>query len=350
MRDDQYVLNHCTPYLARLNADERHNFGFGHYPEGDARGRIRDAWRFPVVDSCAVPPEGQSRAELNDVTFVYHATGAPPASVAVLGTFGHLWEQIPLRAVSFLDEPTPYFAVTLTVPRQRLFFYKFIVDGALLVDPINPQRVRLDNGVEWSRLFTWEYTQPIVFERWELALVARFCNHILPFRTREGQRFLSYYYESLDKEARLGLQRHAYRLDDSAGAALYIDHILAREESHHLLDYRTCLRQLDRLLRARDPIHEPADASKDLYVQLYNELAAGQVNGWDLAEYGNPRNFLDLLRRHTFTGAFSHPKYGGNAATTGWAYLAQELAPGQTIFDWANSLEQPLGRSASYLG
>jgi hypothetical protein len=350
VRDDQYVLNQCTPYLVRLNTDERHNFGFGHYPAGDPRGRIRDAWRFPVVDACDVPPAGESRADYNDVTFVFHATGAVPTTVGVAGSFANLYEPTPLRQIVFLDEPTPYFAVTLTVPRQRVFVYRFVVDGVWIVDPINPQRVRLDNGVEWSRFFTWECTQPIVFERSELAILTRLCNHILPFRTREGQRFLSYYYESLDASARLGLQRRAYRLDDSAGAAIYIDHILAREEGHYLGDYRTCLRELDRLLRIRDPLHEPADVSKDLYVELYDELAKGKVNGWKLEVYDNPRHFLNLLRRHAFTGAFSHPKYGGNAANAGWAYLAEEVAPGSDIFDWGNSLEQPLGRSHAYLG
>jgi len=350
MRDDLYVLNHCTVYLARHNSDERHNFGYGHYADGDLRGSVRDAWRFPVVDSCEEPPDGRSRADFNDITFVYPAFGEVPGYVAVVGTFASLYEPIALRRIHFLDEATAYFARTVTAPRQSIFLYKFVVDGRVLVDPINPQRVRGDNGVEWSRVFTWECSEPIVFERWELGLLQRLCNHILPFRTREGQRFLSNFYEGLDRNARLGLQRRAYRLDDSAGAALYIDHILAREESHHLTDYRKCLRQIDRLLRQRDPTHEPADASKDLYKELYDELAHDAVNGWDRVDYGNPRYFLDLLRRHAFTGAFAHPKYGGNAATAGWAYLDQELLPGSSVFDWAQSLEQPLGRSESYLG
>lgn len=350
MRDDLYVLNHCTTYLARQNADQRHNFGFGHYADGDPRGRIREPWRFPIVDTCADPPDGADRADLNDITFVYCAVTTSP-SVAVTGTFTNIYDPIPLRCVRFLDEDTIYYAVTVPVLRQQVFRYKFIVDGEIQLDPINPQTTRLDNGILWSRFFTWECTQPIVFERWELTLVARLCNHILPFRTREGQRFLSHFYEGLDTEARLGLQRRAYRLDDSAGAAMYIDHILAREESHHLVDYRKCLRQLDRILRQRDPNHEPGDASKDLYINLYEELAANQVNGWDVSDYGRPRHFLDLLRRHAFTGAFAHPKYGGNVAATGWAYLEQELTSGGvSIFDWGQSLEQPLGRSSSYLG
>jgi hypothetical protein len=247
--------------------------------------------------------------------------------------------------------PPAYFAVTVTAPRRGVFVYKFLVDNQAEIDPTNPQRVRLDNGIEWSRFFTWECSQPVVFERWELGLVQRLCNHILPFRTRDGQRFLSGFYDNLDREARRGLQRRTYRLDDSAGAAIFIDHLLAKEECHHLIDYRKCLKQIDRILRQRDPNHEPSDVSKDLYNEIYAELAGDSVNGWDRDDYGSPRCFLDLLRRHAFTGAFSHPKYGGNAALAGWAYLEKELTEtGESIFDWRRSLEQPIGRSFSYLG
>lgn len=154
----------------------------------------------------------------------------------------------------------------------------------------------------------------------------------------------------MDQASRRGLQRRAYRLDDSAGAAIFIDHILAKEESHHLIDYQICLNQIDRILRQRDPFHEPADASRDLYVDLYEELRNDKVNGWDVDAYNSPRYFLELLRRHAFTGAFSHPKYGGNAAAAGWAYLDNELVSGRRIFDWSSSIERPLGRSETYLG
>lgn len=345
VRDDLYVLNHCTSSLARSNTDERHNFGYGHYPTGDPRGRIRDAWRFPIIDTCASPPDGFEPSDFNDVTFVYPTFENPPRSVAVVGTFAKMYEPIALRRVKFLEEDTAYLAVTVPAPRRALFSYKFLVDGGAVIDPINPQRVVLDNGVEWSRFFTWEFAEPIVLERGELAILQRLTNHILPFRTREGQRFLSWYYDGLDAAARQGLLRRAYRLDDSVGAAVYIDHILAREESHHLVDYQKCLRQIARILRQRDPAHEPGDVSRDYYVQLYNEMAADAVNGWDRTDYGSPRYFLGLVRRHAFTGAFSHPKYGGNAASAGWAYLE-----GRFPFAWRQSLEPPLGTSGSYVG
>lgn len=345
MRDDQYVLNHCTVYLARLNLDSRHDFGYGHYPPVDPRGRVREAWRFPVIDTCAVPPDDRKAAEFNDVTFVFPAFDTSPTQVAVVGTFATLHQPIPLRKVRFLDEDTAYFAVTVTVPRRSIFVYKYLVDGQVIIDPVNPQRVVLDNGVEWSRFFTWECSEPVVLESWEMAILQRLTNHILPFRTREGQTFLSQYYEGLDRDARRGLYRRVYRLDDSAGAANFIDHVLVREESHRLIDYRKCLRQIGRILRQRDPDHEPGDVSRDLYVHLYNEMASNVVDGWNTADYKNPRHFLDLLRRHTFTGAFAHPKYGGNAANAGWEYLDDEFP-----FAWNRSLEVPLGESISYLG
>ena len=45
-----------------------------------------------------------------------------------------------------------------------------------------------------------------------------------------------------------------YDMDVTVGAVNYIDNILAREESHHLIDYQICLEQIDRVLRQRNPI------------------------------------------------------------------------------------------------
>ncbi len=345
-RGDTYMLNHATVCLARRNIDERHNFGFGHYELGDARGKIREAWRFPVIDTCTVTPAGEAASDFNDVTFIYMAEDTAPAQVGVIGTFGLLYEPVALRRVKFLDEDTSYWALTLALPRREVYYYKFVVDGAVILDPVNPQRSVLENGVEWSRFFTWECSVPIVLESWELAVLQRLCNHLLPFRTRAGQRFLSWYYEGLDQQSKQGEQRSAYRLDDSAGAAFYIDHILAREENHHLNSYRMCLKQVHRILRERAGLQEPEQISMEFYRQIYNELASGNVPGWDYGQYDNPGHFLDLLRRHAFTGAFSHPKYGGNAGGVGWSYLNQEVAP----FDWRRSIEAPLGTSVSYVG
>ncbi len=344
MRDDTYVLNHCTPFLARSNKDRRHDFGFGHYSVDDDRARFREAWRFPVIDTCAQDGTQPAISD-NDVTFIFPATSVPAETVSVVGTFGFLYQPQPLRRIEFLGEETDYFAATVRVPKRGVYFYRFNVDGQLILDPINPQRQMLENGVMWSRFFTWECSQPVVLQRHELSILERLCDHILPFRTREGQRFLSWYYDGLDTVAKQGVIRSAFRLDDSVGAANYIDKILAREESHHFIDYRKCLKQLDRILRQRDPVHDPGSASADLFKQIYQEMAAGSVNGWDTADYGSPQHFLDLVRRHAFTGAFGHPKYGGNVSAAGWAYLKSHFP-----FEWERSVESPLGSSLTYRG
>jgi hypothetical protein len=81
-------------------------------------------------------------------------------------------------------------------------------------------------------------------------------------------------------------------------------------------------------------------------------MADDYVSGWDTSKYNSPRYFLELLRRHTVTGAFSHPKYGGNVNGVGWAYLEDRYSDstGATLFDWRAALEQPLGTNADYLG
>jgi hypothetical protein len=133
--------------------------------------------------------------------------------------------------------------------------------------------------------------------------------------------------------------------DQSVGVVNFIDKLLAKEENHHLIDYKICLDLINRLLRQRNPFIEPEKMSKEMYIELYNQMASGTVPGWNYGRYGNPRYFLQLLRRHSYTGAFSHPKYGGNVGATGWAYLASRYP-----FQWQKALEPPLGINADYRG
>jgi hypothetical protein len=227
---------------------------------------------------------------------------------------------------------------------------------------VNPQRVTTPEGTQWSRFFTQYCTDIISFERWELTLLLRLTDHILPFRTIEGQRFLNIYLNNVDRQSKDTQYAHAYRLDQPIGVVNFIDKILAREESHRLTDYKVCLELIDRVLRQRDPYEEPAQMPVSMYEDLYNQMAQDTgVQGWDYSRYSSPRYFLQLLRRHTYTGAFSHPKYGGNAGAAGWAYLAHNLADPvtgalpsaesqTTAFDWSRALEKPLGRSPEYHG
>lgn len=345
LKDDQSILNYCAKYLARDNVDPRHNFG--RFADSDLRARTAESWRFPLIDSYSDGVNFEASYAFNEVTFVYPG-GAQPGNVSVVGTFANLYEPIPLRPVA----DAPYLTVTVVVPKGEVHFYKFLVNGRPALDPINPQQAVLDNGVAWSRFFTQLASEPVTLERWEIAILERITAHILPFETTEGRNFLSRFYDGLDARSKTTQYAHAYRLDQPVGVVNFIDKLLAREENHRVIDYKICLRLIDRLLRTRNPYIEPALMSKEMYRELYEQMASGNVPGWNYAEYGNPRFFLQLLRRHTFTGAFSHPKYGGNAGAAAWAYLEEKYrdAEGKSLFNWRRVLEKPLGESPDYHG
>jgi hypothetical protein len=346
-KDDTYVLNHTTKFLARDNTDERHNLG--QYGPGDPRARICEAWRFPVVDGHHDAADASESYRWNQVTFIYDAgRGAPEATVSVVGTFAPLYESIPLRRVP----DTSYHTVTVLVPKGEVHLYKFVLGGEQQLDPVNPQQARADNGTMWSRFFTQGCTARLSFEPWEMTILERLTDHILPFRTEDGQRFLQQYYQSLDRQSKEAQYPGAYRFDESVGAANFIDKLVAREENHHLIDYKLCLGEINRLLRQRNPFVEPRQMSREMFVDLYDQMASGNVPGWRYEVYGNPRYFLQLLRRHTLTGAFAHPKHCGNSGASGWAYLGERYKDpsGATLFDWRQAIERPLGTNDNYRG
>jgi len=349
--NDQDVLNYCTKFLARENDDSRHNFG--QFSDNDPRGGISETWRFPIISAYSDGKNFQQNYAFNKVIFIYKQQKALPVKdVYVVGTFANLYEAIPLKKVLFLEEETSYYALSVVIPKGEVHTYKFVVDGQFIVDHINPQRVVLDNGKEWSRFFSELCTHPLSFEKWEFNILERFVNHILPFETEEGNNFLNRYYKFLDSQSKETQYAYAYRLDQSVGAVNFIDNILAREENHHLIDYKLCLAQINQVLRQRNPYVDPEEMDKEIYVQLYQEMATDQVNGWDPKQYSSPLYFLKLLRRHTYTGAFSHPKYGGNVGGSGWAYLSERYRDqqGNTLFDWSKAIEQPLGVNTEYHG
>ncbi|HEX8437599.1 gluconate 2-dehydrogenase subunit 3 family protein [Archangium sp.] len=347
--DDQYVLNHCTRHLARTNTDERHGFDNG---ITGPRASICESWRFPIIDSYYDATLGaDASATYNEVIFIYYNRAAPPPrSVSVVGTFAPLYEGIELRRV--VD--TPYFTVSLRIPKGEVHTYKYVVDGQLVLDPINPQEVRLDNGETWSRFFTHQCQVPLTFESWEQELLRRLTDHLLPFRTRAARNFIERHLQSLDAASRESQLPNAHRLDLSVGVVNFIDKLLAREERHNRDDYKTCLALLSDILRQRYPRLPPGQVPREAIVGLYAELASNApVAGWDYSQYGDPAYFLKMLRRHTLTGAFSHPKYGGNVGASGWAFLedyVRDPNTGQTLFDWRRSLERPLGNNVEYRG
>jgi hypothetical protein len=342
--DEQSILNACTKPLTRADFDE--------IPAAQLSTTICESWRFPVIDSYRSPSVEDPRAGANRVTFIYAAQGSSfPRAVTVVGTFAPLYDPISLHRVQFLGADTRYWACSLVVPYDEVHTYKFFVDGVPTCDPLNPQRVRLDNNQEWSRFFTHYCTQPLTLTRSEAALLQRLTDEILPFRTSDGQRFLDRYAQGLSSSGSAPGPA-LYRLDEPVGVVNFIDNILAREERHHRVDYRICLRLIDRVLRQRRPEAAPCDLDGSAFVDLYREMATDRVTGWDHGQYNSPRYFLQVLRRHAFTGAFSHPKYGGNVLAAGWAYLAERYtdAAGMTLFDWPRATEPPLGTSADYRG
>lgn len=342
-RDPVYVLNHCTKYLARDNADPRHSY-MGTL-DGQDRGRHSDSWRFPIVDAS---PDGP---DFNEVTFVVMAERDRPAptSVQVISTCHQLYDPIPLLRV----QSSTFWARTLRISSASRFRYKVVVDGVGGLDQINPQTERLPTGDLWSSFFTFGYAQPVSFERWELALLDRLTRHILPFTSRDARNFIERHANGSQFAGNL------YRLDVSLGVANFIDNVLAREERHRLPAYKTCLEMIDLVLRRRYPDRDPEFLAEDAFVTLYNQLAGNDnalfLDGWDATRYDNPAHFLWLLRRHSYLGAFTHPKYGGNAGAAAWAYLSDRyrggtLAQPVELFDWRRGLEKPVGTNPDYRG
>jgi hypothetical protein len=349
-KDDLYVLNHCTRYLARDGDERRHDFG--QYEPDDPRARIAEAWRYPIVDSYYDGSSMEASYGFNCVTFVYDGRVTPATEVAVTGSFTELYEPVALRPIRFLGDPSGIWALTVRVPKGQIHTYKLRVDGTWRIDPINPQTVTLDNGREWSRFFTEGCQIPLTLARRERELLGRIVSHLLPFRSDENSRFIRGLYESLDRAERERQFPLAYRLDEEVGVVNYIDKVIARAERHNADDYKTCLSIIDGVLRGRFPGRDPLTLPAEAYADVYGEMARDDVSGWDHARYASPRFFLLLLRRHAMTGAFVHPRHGGNSGTAGWAYLESRFRDkaGASLFDWRQAMEAPLGRNTDYRG
>jgi hypothetical protein len=330
--DDNHVLDLCAKHLARLNSDLRHSYN-GHL-DRDPRGRFSEGWRFPAIES-------DSKPGFNQVTFIWRREmdEASPNSVSLIGTFRALYERIPLREIP----DSLYWFVTLRVRKRTCHRYLFEVDGVYQQDRINPQTEKDGDGRIWSRFFTEEATMPLVLQPHERPLLSRFVQHILPFRTKAADEFIRSPGNPLPKDV--------YELDQAVGVVNFIDKLLAREERHNLPAYAICLREIEKLLRLREPHTEPAKVSKETFVKLYTEMR-GQVPGWDTSAYENPSHFLRMVRRHVFLGAFSHPKYGGNAMGLGWCFLEERFRDksGNSVFNWRKVIERPLGTNDEYVG
>lgn len=349
--DDEAVLNTVAKFVARDPGSPRHDYA-NQYPAGDLRGSTCESWRFPIIDTVNQSdlPDGGIRH--NRVTFVWPDSAGTPQKLGIIGTFSDLFEAIPLVRINWAGSPMPYSAVSVAIPKGQSHRYLFVGASGPVLDPVNPQRIQLEDGTTWSRFFTELCTQPMVLDRRELLLLERLTDHILPFRTDDGQRFLQYFYNSADLRTKETQFASAWRLDQPVGVVNFIDKMLARYENHHLVDYRLCLAQIDSIIRARNPLADLEAVSKEEFITLYQEMGTGKVDGWDYSSYRSPDYFLKILRRHTYTGAFSHPRHGGNVGAAGWAYLEETYRDKDngSCFDWRDAIEPPLGRNSKYLG
>lgn len=326
--DHQHVLNHCAKHLAR------------------DRGNNNERWRFPIIDQAF-------DAQANRVTFLFNQAHEDDTPVKLVGSFAPMHQRLSLERIYFYEHATNYLAISLQIPHAQVHTYQFIISNNAITDPINPQQAIMDNNVVWSRFFTDYCTTPLMFEDWERKLLRRLCKHVLPFSTKAAENYLALYYNTLDDNTkRYDASQKVHQLDSSVGEINYIDKILAREENHHLIDYKICLDILDGLLRERSPYEQPHEAPKQIIIDIYTEMAANTVTGWPYKRYEHPRYFLELLRRHTVCGAFSHPKYGGNIGAAGWAYLHERYrnVNGDSLFNWREAMEKPLGSDTEYQG
>ncbi len=340
-----HIYDLTAKYLSRDVGDwslsegtvRRHDY-FGVNGAG-VSGRYCESWRFPVVEAHGdreLTPE--QRLEWNEVTFIYKLSEAlATPEVVVAGLPNASVVNVPLQRV----EDSLYMARTVLLRAARVYRYALIVNGKVQPDPINPQRERLANGEEVSVFFTFGCFESVVLEKWELTLIKRITNHILPFNSREAELFQN----NPGGGPRKTLDPQLHKLDHAIGVANYIDKILAREERQHLPAYKSCLLQINRILRQRNPYLEPRDMPESMYETLYTEMSKGQVPGWKSDLYADPQYFLFLMRRHVWTGAFCHPKYGGNANSAGWHWLADQFP-----FDYALCQEPPYGRDPAYRG
>jgi len=338
-KSSEYIYNNCSKYFLRAKVADSTDPSFS-FP---------DNWRFPIID-CHRLNGDESEYFMNEITFIYIETDTNKAAdVSIIGTFSNLYEPIPLNRV----ENSIYYSLTYLIPKGEIHYYQFLVDGKYILDPVNPQTFTMNDGVQWSRFFTQSCTTPVSFERWELIILDRLTDHILPFRTTDARIFMNDYFNNampdVDKKR---ISFKAYLLDQSVGVVNYIDKIVAREEYHRLADYKICLEIIDSLLRKRNPYLEPLEMPREMFVSLYKEMGTGDVPGWDYNRYNSPSFFLKILRRHTLTGAFSHPKYGGNAECAAWEFLSQRYkdSHGETLFNWKLALERPIGESDEYYG
>ena len=350
-RGDDYVLSNCAKFLARDFGGARH----AERPEDDGtlRAHIAEAWRFPLVDTWADGEHFVETYGLNSVTFVHAAIGGIPlpATVSVVGTF----TDAPLTLRRIGD--TPYHAATVVLPKGVAHRYRFVADGAEGPDPVNPQQVTglrglnagAGDGAVWSRFFTQLCTEPLVLDDGQRALLGPAHPLRAALRHRRGRGVIGAHSTGGRAGPRPGgasrsppvrrpaRPRQLHRQGPGPRGGPPAGRLPASAWPAHR-----------RVLADRDPGVAPAaHARRRARSVSTRRWPATRSPGWDHARYGQPAFFLQGPAAPRLYGRVRHPKYGGNVGGAGWACLDERFTDGDgnTLFDWRQVMEQPLGTS-----
>ena len=317
--DHQYILNMSSIILGQKNTT------------------------LPIIDS--YPKDSKN---FNQVTFIYLNKDSDHGEIKLTGDFDSLFKKHQLHPVFFNSTPTRFSAITLKLPVKRLFRYQFFVNNIFVTDPLNALFKNLDNKVTWSIFFTDNYKTAIIFEQWEIEILKRLVSYILPFKTDEFKQFVNTHSKQFNNKTMSLVSQINYDI----GTVNFIDKLIARNERHHIDDYKICIKEIKRVLLSLNPFQEPCDMDEYFYEKIYQIMDSNDFNFWDKTLYQKPSYFLKTLRRHIITAAVSHPKYGGNTDALGWKFLDSLLQDSDDTnagFDWRRSLEPSLGTNNDYI-
>ena len=115
-KDDQYILKHCTKYLAR--ASQGASVGPGDFPSSIRLGELLQLLGRGSIEI--------STSEIHLLRYQCQVTGQRGSDRILC----HLSEPIPLRQIVFEDQPTRYRSVTYAVRKGEKHIYRFMVDQA----------------------------------------------------------------------------------------------------------------------------------------------------------------------------------------------------------------------------
>ena len=326
--DHQFVLNQSEKII------------FNNNTTGHSVVTAIDSAVFPVAETYY-----PDKANFSLVTFIFF--NREEKDIFLLGNFANLYTTYQLSRVKLNNSDTNLYAVTLKLPTRAVYFYQFKIDQSFYIDPLNSFSKTLDNGKTWSCFITEGYKTPLIFEEWEVKILQRFVSFVLPFKTAEFKTFVNRHSAQFDNTTRSMLNQLYYDI----GVVNFIDKLLARQERHHVINYQLCLSEMKQVLLRLNNTQEPEDMDEYFYARLFEIMEKNDFSVWNKAKYDNPAYFLKALRRHIITGAFSHPRHGGNTQALGWQFLADLLSnkPEDNLFDWRQALEIPLGNNKDYI-